>query len=293
MTTLLNLLNASIECNNLGVILFNAGDLENALDSFMTAAKLMHPVSKQVQTSSTALNCDPYTINEEPGFEIPDGIRKIVQESADSIAANGKTPGTDNIFIKAEPVRLETAQHLPESCTLESAAVVYNMGLVYHMQGTEACLHRAIFLYDMAFNLSCPVMKEKAATVAMGSLNNAGQIFHQIGEYNISRRYLDTLRIFIMKLPHTLDSRSIEERHQFLLNAVLLRAPNLASAAWNVLYQMVTSILEVHIRSGTQPNDCLRTNRDIGHGFSTIFYTDTYGILSFDTIFRVSDDQVE
>lgn len=231
MTTLLNLLNASIECNNLGVVLFNAGDLENALDSFMTAAKLMHPVSRQVQSSSATMDYENFASNDEPGFEIPNGIRKIVQESADSIAVNGKQLGTDNIFIRAEPMRLEPAYHLPASCTFESAVVVHNMGLVYHLQESEPCLHRAVFLYDMAFNLCCALMTEKAATIAMSALNNAGQILHQFGEYGLSKKYLDTLRLFIARLPQAYDTRSMDERHQFLLNAVLLRAPTSAGAA--------------------------------------------------------------
>lgn len=227
MTTLLSLLNASIECNNLGVVLLNAGDVENALDSFMTAAKLMHPVSKQVQSFSIE---QQYSTS-EPGFEIPDGIRRIVQESAGSVAANGTRP-TDNIFISAEPIRLDLAQQLPYVCTFESAAVVYNMAIAYHLQGTTPFLHRAIFLFDMAFKLCCPLVDNpKAVTVSMGSLNNAGQIFHSFGEYPTSRRYLDTLRVYIIKLPIAVDPRSMEERHQFLLNAVLLRPPIMASAA--------------------------------------------------------------
>ena len=232
MSTLLNLLNASIECNNLGVVLLNAGDVENALDSFMTAAKLMHPVSKQVQTiAALNNNLQDHTAAPEPGFEIPDGIRRIVQQSAASIAINGKHP-TDNIFISAEPLRLDIANGLPAECTLESAVVVFNMALAYHLRGSTPSLHRAVFLYDMAFNLSCSFMGSQTAVhVAMGALNNAGQVYHTLGEYTLSRKYLDTLRVYILKLPLAVDTRTMEERHQFLLNAVLLRAPTVAGAA--------------------------------------------------------------
>lgn len=231
MSTLLNLLNASIECNNLGVVLLNAGDVENALDSFMTAAKLMHPVSKQVQSIAAVNRHQESGAGPEPGFEIPDGIRRIVQQSAASIAIHGKHP-TDNIFICAEALRLDLANHLPEDCTLESSVVVFNMALAYHLRGSTASLHRAVFLYDMAFNLSCAFMNNQMAVhVAMGSLNNAGQIYHTMGDYSTSRKYLDTLRVYIMKLPLTVDTRTMEERHQFLLNAVLLRPPTMASAA--------------------------------------------------------------
>jgi len=226
MTTFLNLFNASIECNNLGVVLLNAGDVENALDSFMTAAKLMHPVSKQVQSFSMGQR-----ISSEPGFEIPDGIRRIAQESAMSIIANGKRPN-ENIFVTADAVRLDLAQRLPDDCTFESAVVVYNMAIAYHMKGTIHCLHRAVSLFDMAFKLCCSLVDNpKAITVSMGSLNNAGQIYHSVGEYLASRRYLNTLRVYILKLPIAVDTTSMKERHQFLLNAVLLRPPTMASAA--------------------------------------------------------------
>ena len=183
----------------------------------------MHPVSKQVQGAPVE---QPTT--SEPGFEMPDGIRRKVQES---IVANGKRP-SDNIFISANPVRLELAQRLPDVCTFESAVVVYNMAIAYHLQGTTPCLHRAVFLFDMAFKLCCSLVDNALAiSVSMGSLNNAGQIYHSLGEYPTSRRYLDTLRVYVMKLPIAVDSTSMEERHQFLLNAVLLRPPTMASAA--------------------------------------------------------------
>ena len=226
MSTLLNLLNASIECNNLGVVLLNAGDLENALDSFMTAAKLMHPVSKQVNTIDQVIASHGV----EHSFEIPEGIRRVVQAS--TVAAHGKLPSHNNIFIRSEPIQLETAQRLPVDCTLESAAVVYNMALSYHLQGTFVCKQRAVFLYDMAFNLSSAhAVTPTATTIAMASLNNAGQIFHSVGDYVTSRKYLDTLRYYIIKLPLPSDSQTMEERHEFLLNAVLLRPPTTASAA--------------------------------------------------------------
>jgi len=226
MTTFLNLFNASIECNNLGVLLLNAGDVENALDSFMTAAKLMHPVSKQVQSIPAEQE-----ISSEPGFEIPDGIRRIAQESANAIDVNGKRHN-ENVFVSADPVRLGLAQRLPDVCTFESAVVVYNMAIAYHMKGTIPCLHRAVSLFDMAFKLcSSLVDNPTAITVSMGSLNNAGQIYHSVGEYATSRRYLDALRVYIMKLPIAIDETTMKERHQFLLNAVLLRPPTRAGAA--------------------------------------------------------------
>ena len=228
MTTLLNLLNASIECNNLGVVLLHAGDLENALDSFMTAAKLMHPVSKQIQSCSVDDDCENFW---EPGFEIPQGIRRIVQESVTSIAIKGKRPAV-NAFVCAEPIHLELVSRLPEACILESAVVVHNMALAYHLQDSDQYLKRALALYDTVFNLSCSLNTDKlASTLAMSALNNAGQIYHALGEYHISRRYLDALRVYILKLPLPVDSHTVEVRQRFLLNAALLRPPTVASAA--------------------------------------------------------------
>ena len=231
MATLLDLMNASIECNNLGVVLLEAGDLDNALDSFLTAARLMHPVSKQVQRVSPSMEIDNDGAGINSGFVIPAGIQRIVQESADLIDANGKHEA-HNIFISAKPVRIELAQQLPEACTLESAVVVYNMALCYHLRGSTECLDRAVCLYDMAFQLCATyVTNPSAATVAMGSLNNAGEIYHSFGHYQYSRRYLDTLRFYILKLPLAVDTHTMEERHKFLLNAVLLQPPMSASAA--------------------------------------------------------------
>jgi hypothetical protein len=177
----------------------------------------VHPVSKQIQTFET-----------DQKLEIPAGIRKVL----DSVSRQDRHPSPGNIFIRSKAVKLELANRLPVDCTLESAAVVYNMALCYHLKDTTISKQRAMVFYDMALNLcSSLATGQMAVTIVMGSLNNAGQILHSVGEYAASRKYMETLRQYIVKLPLPYDSQSMEERYECLLNAVLLRPPCTAGAA--------------------------------------------------------------
>lgn len=65
----------------------------------------------------------------------------------------------------------------------------------------------------------------------MACLNNAGEIQHALGNYQLSRQYLDTLYTLILSLPPAHDEETLKERHQLLLNVMLLQEPKIAGAA--------------------------------------------------------------
>jgi hypothetical protein len=227
---MLDLLNESIALNNLGATLASAGDLHGAIDHIMTAAKRMHPVSKHIGMHSCCSSSSGLR-----GFEAPGGMRQDVHESADSLSIrfhSKSLSSAEDTFSFLQPIHIPVASQLPAACTLESAIIVFNMAILYHLQASASSLQRAAFLYDTAFNLvSALGHHTTAATIAMASLNNIAVILWATGEYAESREYLRGLCCFVHRLPSVANSTALEERRQFLLNTVFLRPPTRAGAA--------------------------------------------------------------
>lgn len=144
---------------------------------------------------------------------------------------------SDKAFIVCEPIVIDkTNLHYGEglaSCTLEASAIVFNMGLVYRLSGSnESLLMRAWSMFDMAFSLVFSVNPEaQSSKIGLACMNNAAEAQHALGNYRLSHRYLDILYSTILSLPPPIDDESFKERHQLLLNVMLLREPTKAGAA--------------------------------------------------------------
>lgn len=230
MTDILPVMNVSIECNNIAVSLLKAGLFSDALDTFKAAAQLMYPISQLFENPSTPNSVSPPnpnpTSDESTIVDLARSKLGLLAKT-DSIA-EGLSPS--NCFVAAEPFLIDAVYAMPTSCTVESTIIVYNMGLTYHLL---SCLDKAVCLFDMAFTLalSVEIYDSRSIKVAMASLNNAGQIHHSQGNYALSREYLDAMSKFILSLPSTSETGQMQRRHNFLLNAKMLREPTTAGAA--------------------------------------------------------------
>lgn len=231
-------MDAAIECNNMGVELLHTGRLDEALDTFKGAARILYPVSQCFQhptTPNSAGICSSPLQAAAPQVFL-DKTETIERAKAELSIANLSSRGTsrldENSFVFARPLNVERLQEEPTSCTMESAIIVYNMGLAYHLYGTVSCVQKALCLFDMAFSLAFSVsLDRRSPKIVMASLNNAGEIHHSLGNYQLSRQYLDSLYSYILSLPSAKDEESLKERHQLLLNAMLLQEPRIAGAA--------------------------------------------------------------
>jgi|UniRef100_A0A8J9T475 tetratricopeptide (TPR) repeat protein len=232
MANLVESMNKAIECNNIGVDLLRAGRLDEAIETFKGAAEVMYPVSRVLQLSQAYVFRPTQSIQVDVReSEILKKARSRLSSLCQSAASSSKL-GCINCFIYVDPKKIEPMVCDPASCTLESATVVYNMGLTYHLQGSAACLQKALCLFDMAFDLvSSADSYASSSEIAMAALNNAGEIHHAVGHYQLSRQYLNTLSAFILRLPNSECKKTRWERHQFLLNAMLLQEPRFAGAA--------------------------------------------------------------
>lgn len=248
---------AAIECNNNGAALLHEGRLEEALLSFKEAAKIMHPVSQYfhlVRINNDAPSPHISSLQTFEQVKLDDdrlsfeaGRRRRDDKAKPKTTTTSPPTGSncarcctrremdkENNFILCEPICIDSLHDVPTSCTVESAIIVFNMGLVYRLQGpNESLLTRAWSLFDMAFSLiySIPSVEARTSRIGMACLNNAGEAQHCLGNYELSRRYLDTLYAIVVSLPPPNDDDTFKERHQLLLNVMLLREPKVAGAA--------------------------------------------------------------
>jgi hypothetical protein len=237
MTDLRQEMNASIECNNIGVSLLKAGLLSESLESFEAAAQLMHTLSQSIKpsliptvsVSSPESASSQLMVNESERMVKMAKCRTFLMSASNS---SSQCITTNDCFVSADPFTIDLIQYTPLSCRVESATIVYNIGLTYHRYGSLSHLERALCLFDMAFSLAFSTGHDsRSPIIAMRALNNAGQIHHSLSNYAVSRKYLDTLSSYILSLPFTSDEATRKERRHFLLNAVMLQEPKIAGAA--------------------------------------------------------------
>lgn len=232
-------MDAAVELNNIGVALLLAGRLTEALETFKGSARIMYPVSQSFQnrTDPSSIFDGPVTL---PFYEDSPSLfedkRRTMQKAKAELSLIVEPPRKDalseNSFIVSKPFLIEHLTAEPTSCTMESAIIVYNMGLAYRLYGSTPCVHKALCLFDMAFSLAFSVSFDvRSPSIAMASLNNAGEINHVLGHYALSRQYLNTLYNYIFSLPASGDEATMKERHVLLLNAMLLQEPKIAPAA--------------------------------------------------------------
>jgi hypothetical protein len=235
MSEISKTMNAAIECNNIAVELLHRGRLSEALDTFRDAAQVLYPVSLAFQSGTPEGSAKPSTLPK--ASSVDEDIKAVEQAKAKlslrvtaSLAEKYLT--TENWFVCTESLTLERSSDEPTSCTIESAIIAYNTGLTYHLYGSASSVLEALRLFEMVFGLARSISgDDRSSKISMASLNNAGQIQHSLGNYNSSRRYLNTLRSYILSLPSTSDKETLTERRSLLLNAMILQEPSNALAA--------------------------------------------------------------
>jgi len=233
----MNALAAAIQYNNIGVTLLESGHHEVGLEVFRGSAELMYTATNARNHVSSQTN----TASEDE--KIMQVKAKLQLTHITSLTKAKKIDSQIEIdcFLYHTGIRLTPPPSEGQpiySCALVSATVLFNMALAYHLgspQPHQICpsLHNALTLYDMAYNVATRVgTQPESQLVICASLNNLGQLHHELGQYSTSRKNLDNLSSYIVSLdPHAADNKSIIERRQFLLNAMMLHKPRGAPAA--------------------------------------------------------------
>ena len=234
-------INTAIDCNNVGVVLLQAGHPAEALEAFRGSAKLMHPISKvflverggsRINDSTSHLQAETFMLANKMKVRLNQLLQQLHIQDLRRDAKDDPFSEPEDSFDPATPVRISKLASMPESCNIASAALVYNMGLAFHSNGKEKALHKASCLYDMAYGLAASETNDaRSVKICMASLHNAGKIHHGLCNYAVARQYLDALYAYIVSLPPSNEPDDLIQRQKYLLNAMLLKEPQIAGAA--------------------------------------------------------------
>mmetsp|Transcript_27246 Transcript_27246/g.63275 ORF Transcript_27246/g.63275 Transcript_27246/m.63275 type:complete len:222 (-) Transcript_27246:65-730(-) len=210
--------------NNLGVEYLQEGDHSLALQHFEAAAFHLYQIAHIFQNRQTS------------GSEtIPAFCQDTVVFSKEESILNGGSLICSNPIVLHE----QWDDNISSECyTLQSAAILYNMGLTYHLSflrphSLDNSIRNAMNLYDMAYSLAVQEARgqEESPLVVMAALNNLGELHHELGEFETSRLYLENLTAYISSLDDPSERKDAIERHEFMLNSMILRAAHGAAAA--------------------------------------------------------------
>lgn len=129
-----------------------------------------------------------------------------------------------------------------------SGIAMYNRGLCHHMSACTRCssdepevneseLHLAAMLYNLAYEVSIPLLQSMGHVPAFGrlvmvSLNNLALLLHEAHEYEKSQHYLDLLSNALLDFNEdAADDEFSHQRARFALNTMLLKKPASAPSA--------------------------------------------------------------
>lgn len=213
-------MNIAINHNNEGIALLEKGLNDKALLEFKKSAQMMYSITQDIKAKGAG---------EEP------------QLSTTACATTHSPIATGNSFIRSSPIVLTSSDESSDapaaSCTVESATVLVNMALCYHLDSQlpncmEDAIANAITLYDMAYSLGLQINEDsRSHHIILTALNNLGQIHHDIGNFAKSRLYFEDLSTYVMFLGREGTEDTVSDRHEFVLNAMVLRNPNTSAAA--------------------------------------------------------------
>jgi hypothetical protein len=211
---LMSSLHAAVEHNNQGIDYLEQGLHENSLQEFKRAAQMLHLTTQYLKENH--------------------GNIKGLPAKPSNIQARKSIP-TNNDFIRSTPLRLGNSDGTTISCTIESATVLLNMALCCHLNSVGTCsisdaMSNAIALYEMSYTLAMKCSyDQRSHPIILISLNNLGQLAHEVGEFELSTRYLEELSSKVVRFREGGELSYIDNPQEFLLNALVLR--NLYHAA--------------------------------------------------------------
>jgi tetratricopeptide (TPR) repeat protein len=216
-------MNAAIYYNNAGICYLEQGNHNDALDLLKEAAQRIYSLTVARATSNMAITY------EDNSFDEPSMDCDMASKSHDIPRRPLISPAADNSsFMCSIPIFL-SAPNNTETCTEESAVILYNMALTYHLNSLSAnpvsnAHANAITLFGMAYDLCLRLhQNERTSRVIMSSLNNMGVLHHDLGNYSLSHQYFEDLSFYIGSLDEATDRSVANERNGFLLNSIVLR----------------------------------------------------------------------
>lgn len=207
-------MNAAIDHNNRGIECLMKGENELALIQFKRAAQLMHAASKE--------------------------MKRTEHREHSTIGSYSQTMckiESSNNFIRSTPIVMSHEHEVSDTCTIESAIILLNMALCYHLDSIKAqpmssALKNAITLYEMSYSLGVQVRDDpRAHQLILTSINNLAEISYELGDFESSRTLMEDLGTFVAFLVDSNQGTEVLDRKDLILNAMVLANPNIGAAA--------------------------------------------------------------
>jgi len=213
----------AVELNNEGVSCLEDGSFNVAHAYFKRALDTM--------TDVITLHGEVVCVDEEEStvkFLWSDNPRCALHETPHQF-------GLSFLYSRALYISAPKQREKPEGND-ESAAIVYNLGLSFHLIGNEdgsKSLATAMKFYEIASAIRSRKAATKIGILDLAILNNVGQICMEGFNFGAARQFFDQLSVGLILLNHSGRLSSFLEQNDcdgFLLN-VLLEEPSLAPAA--------------------------------------------------------------
>lgn len=234
------------ELNNVAVAYLEAGDLRNALSLFR--------VSLRTAMGDFRPGEAPPAVPQMPAP--PSAVDENGQPVAGSQRAKSaefSNPSTPFIHAQGFGIVGTAGAYSPDplvNSTIISTIVIFNLAVVYHIKGlhekalSESRLVKAHSLYAKALLLLHDAGVTFGSTgnavvdlLSMAVSNNLAHVCFELSSYDESRAYFDGLiRFALTVVPGRYGDQYVgsvmdQQKSNFLLNAIILHAPNLAQAA--------------------------------------------------------------
>ena len=210
----------AIALNNQGALLFEAGKLKQAHDSFRLA---MDSITKGM-TKKGETDCSQ---NGETGY---------AWSCNPCLPLHAAQPST---FVYQHAITLRAADLASMAeCQLESAAIVWNMGLCFFIMGLanpkDRYLRRALKFYELARVIRRIGHRGSQEMIDLALLNNIGQIHCEFLEYAEARSWFNLVSEHLALLHHTgFMTNRVEPQDcdGFVMNVLMAEEPTCSAAA--------------------------------------------------------------
>lgn len=148
---------------------------------------------------------------------------------------------TRNTHVEANMTRT-TALNASPAYVLESALVLYNIGIIYHVKAggrrSTVAMSKSIEMYKMALNLVKDVIDWNYChlvdiRLVIAIINNLGEIYYEQGRYKLAEIYFVNLTAILISLGASGGNRRIEKSDWvgLVMNTTMLIKPKIAPAA--------------------------------------------------------------
>ncbi|KAI2499488.1 hypothetical protein MHU86_15008 [Fragilaria crotonensis] len=135
----------------------------------------------------------------------------------------------------------DSDNNVSPSCVIQSATLLFNLGLIYHMKarrkGTKF-MEKSIVMYKMALGLLKDVLNSSSchvvdARLTLALINNLGEIYFVQGQHEMAKNCFDNLSVLLSGMCASGMSRLVDQNDWsgFVMNSMMLIDPHFAAAA--------------------------------------------------------------